>query len=286
MLRALHRFEDPRPLPEKAALNIHDATVQDYLRRLYQAGTPYHAWLSLWRHFAGWEGTFLDIGANMGQSITSFAIFNPRMRILSFEPNPLCAECIAFAAGLVPNEVEVFICGLGDADAAVTLHVPVLRGSRSLGPSSNASLLRGELDKAYVVKRLLGAETDPAALSVVEVPAVLRRLESLDAPEDVRLVKIDVEGFEARVLEGLTGLIRRHRPVMTVERNNWHEVTAWIRRENYGAFDHDAATGTLTPDAPGRPGRVVDALLLPLERIDQVLAEAQGLRLAPTPPVA
>lgn len=280
MLRALHRFEDHRPLPDKAALNIHDAAVQDYLRRLYGAGTPYHAWLSLWRHFARWEGTFLDIGANMGQSITSFAIFNPRMRIWSFEPNPLCAESIAFAARLVPNEVEVFICGLGDEDAAVTLHVPVLRGSRSLGPSSNASLLRGELGKDYVVKRLLGAETDPAALSVAEVPAMLRRLEGLGAPKDVRLIKIDVEGFEARVLEGLTPLIRRHRPVMTVERNNWHEVAAWMRREGYGAFDHDVATGALTADAPGRPGRVVDALLLPLERVTEVLAGTDGLTLA------
>jgi hypothetical protein len=158
MLAKMTRFDQRAVLPDKAALNIRDAAVQDYLRRLYEGGKPYHAWLTVWRHFAQWEGSFLDIGANVGQSITSFALFNPRMRIWSFEPNPLCAETIAYAAALVPNEVSVFLCGIADVDAAMTLHVPVLRGSNSFGPSSNASLRRTELDKGYVVQRLLGGD--------------------------------------------------------------------------------------------------------------------------------
>ena len=281
MLHTLKRFDDGAALPDKAALNIRDVAVQDYLRRLYEGGKPYHAWLTVWRHFAHWEGSFLDIGANVGQSITSFALFNPRMRIWTFEPNPLCAENIAFAAALVPNEVSVFICGIADTDAAMTLHVPVLRGSNSFGPSSNASLRRTELDKGYVVQRLLGTETDRAALSFIEVPAQVRRLASIGEPEALRIVKIDVEGFERRVLEGITPAIRRHRPVLTVERNNWPEVMEWMRRENYGGFDHefDGTIGLLRPDPPGRSGKVVDAVLLPLERVDEIIATAEGLKL-------
>ncbi|WP_368416039.1 FkbM family methyltransferase [Falsiroseomonas sp.] len=282
MLRDIVRFEVGAALPTKAALNIQDAAVQDYLQRLYEGGKTYHAWLTVWRHFAKWEGTFLDIGANMGQSITSFGLFNPRMRIWSFEPNPLCAESIAFAAGLVPNEVNVFMCGISDEDAGLTLHVPVLRGSNSFGPSSNASLRRTELEKGYVVQRLLGTETDRTALSFVEVPAQVRRLSSIGEPEALRIVKIDVEGFERRVLDGITPAIRRHRPVLTVERNNWPEVLEWMQRENYGGFDHefDGTVGTLRPDPPGRGGKVVDAVLLPLERVDEIMASAEGLRLA------
>jgi FkbM family methyltransferase len=280
MLQALHRFDEGATLPDKAALNIDDAGVQSYLRRLYQAGTPYHAWLGVWRHFAAWRGSFLDIGANMGQTITSFALFNPHMCIWTFEPNPLCAENIAFAAGLVPNEVTAFLCGLAEADAAMTLHVPVLRGNRGLGPSSNASLRRSELDKGYVVQRLLGGGTDPTALSVVDIPVVVRRLESLGEPEAIRIVKVDVEGFERRVLDGITPTLRRHRPVLTVERNNWQEVMGWMRAENYGAYDYDGATGTLTADPPGRSGKVVDAVLLPQERVAEIIASAEGLSLA------
>jgi FkbM family methyltransferase len=280
MLHALHRFDEGAALPDKAALNIHDAGVQDYLRRLYQAGTPYHAWLGVWRHFAAWEGSFLDVGANMGQSVTSFALFNPRMRIWTFEPNPLCAENIAYAAALVPNEVTVFMCGLAEADATMTLHVPVLRGNRSFGPSSNASLRRSELDKAHVVQRLLGAGTDPGALSHVGIPVAVRRMAGLGEPPAVRIVKIDVEGFERRVLDGMTPMLRRHRPVLTVERNNWPEVMAWMDRENYAGFDYDGATGRLTSDPPGRSGKVVDAVLLPRERVAEIIASAEGLALA------
>lgn len=282
MLRDVRRWDEGAALPLKAALNIRDASVQDYLRRLWEARQPYHAWLTVWRHFAAWEGTFLDIGANMGQTITSFAAFNPRMRIWTFEPNPLCAENIAFAAGLVPNAVTAFLCGIADVDEPMALHVPVVRGNHGFGPSSNASLRRTELDKGYVVQRLLGAESDRAALSVVEVPAVVRRLESLGDPPALRIVKVDVEGFERRALEGITPAIRRHRPVLTVERNNWPEVMEWMRREDYGGFDYafQDGQGVLTADPPGRSGKVVDAVLLPLERVEAIIAEAEGLRLA------
>jgi FkbM family methyltransferase len=283
MLAEMRRWDRSALLPDKADVNIRDAAIAAYLRRLWEARTPYHAWLGFWQHFAAWEGSFLDIGANVGQSVISFAMFNPRMAVWTFEPNPLCAESLAFAAALVPNEVRVFLCGIGEEDAAMPLHVPVVRGEQSFGPSSNASLRRTELDKDHVVRRLLKAETDPAALTVIEIPAVVRRLERIGEPEALRLVKIDVEGFERRVLEGITPAVRRHRPVMTAERNNWPEVMAWLQRESYGGFDYafEDGRGWLTPDPPGRSGKVVDAVLLPLERVDAILAEASGLALRP-----
>lgn len=283
MLAEMRRWDRGAILPDKTRLNIRDDGAAAYLRRLWDAGAPYHPWLGFWRHFSNWEGTFLDIGANMGQSIVSFALFNKRMAIWAFEPNPLCAESMAFAAGLVPNEVRVFLCGLGDQDAAMPLHVPVVRGNQGVGPSSNASLRRTELEKEHVVKRLLGQETDRSALTFVEVPAVVRRLERIGEPEALRLAKIDVEGFERRVLEGITPAVRRHRPILTVERNNWPEVMEWMRHENYGAFDYafEGEAGWLTPDPPGRSGKVVDAVLLPLERVGAILAEAEGLAVRP-----
>lgn len=281
MLAEMRRWDRGALLPDKTALNIRDEAIADYLRRLWRDRTPYHAWLGIWRHFAKWRGSFLDIGANMGQSLVSFAMFNPAMTVWAFEPNPLCAESIAFAAGLVPNEVRIFLCGIAEADAAMTLHVPVVRGDSGFGPSSNASLRRSELDKPHVVRRLLAQAGERGALSVVGLPAVVRRLERIGEPEGLRLAKVDVEGFERRVLEGITPAVRRHRPVLTVERNNWSEVVEWMRREDYAAYDYvfEDGRGWLVPDAPGRPGKVVDAVLLPGEAVGAILAEAEGLGL-------
>ena len=281
MLRALRRWNESAALPGKGAANLDDAQIQAYLRRAYEARLPYHAWLSVWRHFSDWEGTFLDVGANVGQTITSFAIYNTRMRIWAFEPNPLCAESLAFAADLVPNEVTVLRCGLSDADADLPLYMPVVEAQKGFSPSSNASLKFG---KRHVIERLLNGLPGPDSLSFLALPAVVRVPASLEEqPEHVRLVKIDVEGFERRVLDGLTPLIRRDRPVMTVERNNWPEIAEWMRREGYAAFDHDG-TGALrrVPDGPAG-GSSIDPLLLPLDRLEEVMAKAAGLRLAPPP---
>jgi FkbM family methyltransferase len=280
VLAEIHRWDEPATLPDKAAIGLSDVRIEAWLTQLQASGRPYHGWLALWRHFAQWDGTFLDVGANLGQSIVSFAMFNPRMRIWSFEPNPLCAEALAFAAKIVPNEVTLFLCGLGDADATMTLHIPVVRGS-GVGPSSNASLRRSELDKRHVIDRLLGGKAARDDLSFVEVSAVVRRPESLPTLTALRLGKIDVEGFERRVLEGLTPLLRLHRPVLTVERNNWPEIAEWIKREGYTAYDYDAEAATLRPVPDGnKGGSSVDPILLPRERLEAVLAEADGLRLA------
>ncbi len=281
MLAEIHRWDAPAELPDKATLNLSDSRVETWLTHLHASGRPYHGWLAVWRHFSKWEGTFLDVGANLGQSIVSFAMFNRQMRIWSFEPNPLCAEALACAARLVPNEVTIFLCGLADADAAMTLHVPVVRGAGGVGPSSNASLRRSELDKRHVVDRLLAGHGTREDLSFVDVPAVVRRPESLPPPSALRLAKIDVEGFERRVLEGLTPLLRAHRPVLTVERNNWPEIAEWIAREGYAAFDYEASTGTLREVPEGSSGgKSVDPLLLPRDRVAHLLSEADGLRLA------
>jgi FkbM family methyltransferase len=279
MLRNMARWDRGRALPDKAALGLEDAATRDWLRRLWEGRRPWHPWHAMFRHFAAWQGSFLDVGAHLGQSLVSLAMFAPRMQVFAFEPNPLCAEALAFAARLVPNEVRVFLCALGERDEPVLLHVPVLRGQGG-GPSSNASLRRAELDKPHVRERLLAGSG--AALRVEPVPAMLRRIEGLADPPGPLLVKIDVEGSERQVLEGLGALIARHRPPIVVERNNWPEIADWLARENYAAFDYDPETALLHPVPPGPAGGFsVDPLLLPVERTEAILAETEGLRLAP-----
>ena len=283
MLRALRGCNENIALPAKAAANLDGAQIQAYLRHAYSERRPYHPWLSIWRYFADWHGTFLDVGANVGHTIASLAIYNTRTRIWAVEPNALCPECLAFAADLVPNGVTVFLGALGDTDGELPLYLPVVRDRKGFTPGSNASLRRTEFAKRHVIERLVTDTLGPDSLSVLALPSVIRTPPSVeeDEPDDLRIVKIDVEGLERKVLEGLTPLIRKHRSVMTVERNNWPEIGEWLRRENYAAFNDDE-TGALSrvPDGPAG-GTSVDPLVLPPDRLDEVLAKAAGLRLAP-----
>jgi hypothetical protein len=136
MLRALRGCNENIALPAKAAANLDGAQIQAYLRHAYSERRPYHPWLSIWRYFADRQGTFLDVGANVGHTIASLAIYNTRTRIWAFEPHALCPECLAFAADLVPNGVTVFLGALGDTDGELPLYLPVVRDRKGFAPSS------------------------------------------------------------------------------------------------------------------------------------------------------
>jgi len=144
-------------------------------------------------------GAFIDVGANLGQTLLKVKAIDPDRVYYGFEPNP---SAVSYCRELV--RVNTF------AHATI---VPV-------GLSSGTD----------VVMLFAKAETDPSAslvagfrrasrysgaqpVSVHTGDAVLERLEIAD----VAVIKIDVEGAELDVLAGFTRTLTRHRPVVLCE---------------------------------------------------------------------
>src|SRR5689334_9570794 len=67
----------------------------------YAVRVPHDPDFAAWRRFAGRDGIFLDVGANVGQSAMSFRIFNRRAPIVSIEPNPLLIGDLRFTQRIV-----------------------------------------------------------------------------------------------------------------------------------------------------------------------------------------
>lgn len=153
---------------------------------------------------------FLDIGGNRGQSIIAMRRFRPGVPIVSFEPNPAMFAWLQRRFGRLPG-LELRRLALGARPGSVTLHIP------SYGGFEYDGLATTEASKA---RAFFSDETlyfyDPDKVSVAThcVPQVT--LDSLGlAPS---FVKIDVEGGELAVLRGATETLRRHRPVLMLER--------------------------------------------------------------------
>jgi len=73
----------------------------------------------------------------------------------------------------------------------------------------------------------------------VQVPCV--RLDEVVESERVGLLKVDVEGFELRVLKGSRALIRRSRPLLYVENDradNSQELIEWLWAAGYNLWWH------------------------------------------------
>lgn len=136
--------------------------------------------------------TILDIGANRGEFALAAAALDPDSKIISFEPNPNVVAILEqdIARNGISN-IEVRPYGLSDRNDTLSLHVPL--------DNSGAASFGGADSQAYVVD-----------VPVFVGDEVLPDL----SPE---LVKIDVEGFEGRVVKGLEKLIARSRPIIISE---------------------------------------------------------------------
>lgn len=133
--------------------------------------------------------TMLDIGANVGQLAFALKLRRPDLRVWSFEPNPEIAPLLRRNAAQWSswNVVEE---GVG-APKRIDLHF--VRGKSS----------QGSIHRDNAVKNLDAS----GAVSVDATIAPLddRRARELSIPEEIDLLKIDVEGAELDALEHVTG---------------------------------------------------------------------------------
>lgn len=145
------------------------------------------------------RGAFIDVGINVGQTLLKLRNIDPAVEYIGFEPNPIC---IFYAESLI--RANAFLnCKI----------VPV-----------------GLSDKDTVLQLGLNSETDPAA-SMVEnfrpgqniarkIYVPVNRFDTVDEKlriGAISIIKIDVEGAELEVLQGLVDTIKTKRPSVIME---------------------------------------------------------------------
>lgn len=142
-------------------------------------------------------GTALDVGGWWGP--WSYRMSRHADRVVIVEPVP---ELAAYLERVSPDTVEVVNAAASSEPGHATLWVP----TSGLGSEGRSSL----------------AASTPESRPI-EVPLV--RVDDLDLGDDVRLVKVDVEGHEMEAIRGATELLGRCRPILVVElEQRFHEA--------------------------------------------------------------
>jgi FkbM family methyltransferase len=143
-------------------------------------------------------GDFIDVGANVGQTLLDFLSASVPSTYVGFEPNLVCSEHLSrlIASNRIANS-RVIPAALGDRTGIATLY----RGS---DVDAGATLL-GALRPGYPV------ETTEACVFRLD------DLGEIVSQESISLIKIDVEGGELEALRGMTATIGRHRPWILCE---------------------------------------------------------------------
>jgi FkbM family methyltransferase len=153
--------------------------------------------------------TIYDVGAYIGVLTVFFAKkVGTKGKVVAFEPNPENFSKLLVNVATYPN-VTTFNLGLGHRCEKLTMMASAYsRATSTVEPSVKREIARGTY----------------AEWSVPIVP--LDTLNNLPPPH---FVKIDVEGFEYNVLEGMKNTIVSHRPMICIEING---VTYAIKRGN------------------------------------------------------
>ena len=138
--------------------------------------------------FAG--ATAIDIGANIGNHSLYFSDFF--QKVISFEPNLRTFQVLRLNTELAGN-VACFNEGISDVNGEVLFE--------TCNTNSGKSAI---------------TDKDSGSARSISVKALDS---NIDENETVRLIKIDVEGHEEKVLIGAEQTIRRNRPVILFEQH-------------------------------------------------------------------
>ena len=164
----------------------------------------HHRWMNpLFTRLIDPESVILDIGGHSGQYAKLLARIAKRGRIYSFEPSSYSRSILRLAVRVNGfDNIHVVPKGLGDEPGNLTLTTPLKpQGTFRYGIAHMGGMGK-DGQQAY---------HEEVAVTTIDHFAAEERLRRLD------FIKMDVEGWEMRILEGGAQTIERFRPVMLIE---------------------------------------------------------------------
>lgn len=182
-------------------------------------------------------GTFVDVGANVGLfSLLAARVAGPSGKVIAIEPSPVTAS--ALRATVRANALE----------SVVRIEQVAAGAERGLGTLSVMTNCRQSTLLAPPVT------SEPQAASVVATVVPLDELLSDVVPD---VVKISVEGWELKVLEGMQGVLASHPGLLLVMdfepahiRSTGLSAAGWVDRmtaSGLRVFEIDERNGELLP---------------------------------------
>lgn len=139
---------------------------------------------------------FLDVGANIGQTVLQVKAISPEIRYIAFEPNSVCVVYLNHLVELNGlRNTTIVPVGLGDQPALQMLN-------KLSATDSGASVVE------------TGGMGIKEVIPVFSLDSIFREL---DLNPGKVIMKIDVEGYELEALRGMRKFLEEVRPVIIIE---------------------------------------------------------------------
>ena len=174
--------------------------------------------------------SIIDIGSNGGVSARSIRIFDKNRKIISFEPNKNLLIDLKKTEKNI-NNFKFYLLGGLNKKKKIYLHVPYF---------NNYCLdAQASVEKRFVLDSLKRGIFHKKILKKILIKKTLCEFVRID---DFKLkpifIKIDTEGSEHLVLEGLIDTIKKYKPVIMLEKNdiNFFKIKKYLIIHDYNIF--------------------------------------------------
>lgn len=197
-------------------------------------------WLDLLiEEFASPENSksFVDVGANVGQTLLRLKTTYPESDYIGFEPNPTCT-----------SYVQKLIKINGFKNCSIL----------NSGLSTELGIMQLEKDSDTDSRASVVSNFRPNYFSKSENVLVIK-YESFFLEKNVNFIKVDVEGAEYEVIKGMENAIQKHRPIITCEvldshneavldfgQNRANQLCEMLKSWNYNIIQLQTQSSTIT----------------------------------------
>jgi len=190
--------------------------TEDTIQRCHSRGFYYEEQELLDLSLAVPNGAvILDIGSNVGNHAIYLAIHTGAKCIYPIEPNPVAINILKHNIDInnISQKVNLSFLGYGlsnkRSDGLIQIHPKTMN---NLGATSISQCVDGS-----------------GEFKIVRGDDLFKDIDAID------FVKIDVEGMELDVLDGMEGIWTRHRPVLYIEVRNplLPRFNSWLSKLNY-----------------------------------------------------
>ena len=167
------------------------------------AAKQHHRWMRpLLSRYIDSEGVILDIGGHAGQYAKLFARMARHGQVYSFEPGSYACSILRLAVRINGfSNIHLVAKGLSDQPGSQVLNTPL----KDNGTFRYGLAHMSEMNRAGPYHQ-------------EEVPVTtIDRFTADEGLQRLDFIKMDVQGWEMRILEGGAETITRYRPVMVVE---------------------------------------------------------------------
>ncbi len=155
--------------------------------------------LDMRKYFDLEEGTFIDVGANIGRYSIALAK-RPKVHVIAFEPDPSNFDALKrnILLNNLQEKIEIFPIALSNKSGEAIFYI-----NKENAGNSSLEMQRGQTSTQIKVRT--------------------ERADNL-VKEKVDFIKIDVEGAESLVLKGASNIIKKFLPKIIFEAENLEKL--------------------------------------------------------------